>query len=144
MSTSRVVSGQPRRTSVQELRLISESATAAAIEADYRRLAQVTQRAAAPATELPYGDLLPARAQASGTLRRLHETALLLFAERGFHAVSVRDLTGALGLQPSSLYAHVTSKHDLLRDLVRLGHEEHRDQLRLALLDVGSDPGEQL
>src|SRR5262249_40471510 len=114
------------------------------IEADYRRLAQVTQCAAAPATELPYGPVLPARAQASGTLRRLHETALLLFAERGFHAVSVRDLTGALGLQPSSLYAHVTSKHDLLRDLVRLGHEEHRDQLRLSLLDVGSDPGEQL
>jgi AcrR family transcriptional regulator len=58
--------------------------------------------------------------------------------------VSVRDLTGALGMQPSSLYAPVASKQDLLHDLIRLGHEEHRDQLRLALLDVGSDPAEQI
>ena len=70
--------------------------------------------------------------QAEGTLRRLHETALLLFAERGFHAVSVRDLTGSLGMQPSSLYAHLPSKQHLLGDLIRIGHEEHRDPLRLA------------
>jgi len=107
-----------------------------------RRLARITQQAGASAKHV--GSLLPPRAQAEGTLRRLHETALLQFAERGFHAVSVRDLTGSLGMQPSSLYAHLPSKQHLLGDLLRLGHEEHRDQLRLALLEAGNDPLEQI
>ena len=106
------------------------------------RLQRLTQQAGAHAADL--GPLLPPRAQAEGTLRRLHETALLQFAERGFHAVSVRDLTRALGMQPSSLYAHLPSKQHLLGDLIRMGHEEHRDQLRLALLEAGNEPFDQL
>ena len=129
--------------------MISDSATTAAPPAgaevagrDGDRLLRVTQQAGAAATDI--GALLPPRAQAEGTLRRLHETALLQFAERGFHAVSVRDLTGSLGMQPSSLYAHLASKQHLLGELLRIGHEEHRDQLRLALLEAGNDPVEQL
>ena len=124
--------------------MISDSATTLASSAgtDDDRLLRVTQQAGAPAADI--GALLPPRAQAEGTLRRLHETALLQFAERGFHAVSVRDLTGSLGMQPSSLYAHLPSKQHLLGELIRIGHEEHRDQLRLALLEAGNDPVEQL
>jgi AcrR family transcriptional regulator len=120
--------------------MISESAVAG--DRDVSRLARVTRQAgvAAPAV----GPLLPPRAQAAGTRRRLYETALLQFGERGFHAVSVRDLTRELGLQASALYAHVPSKQHLLGELIRIGHEEHRDQLRLALLEVGSDPLEQI
>jgi len=88
--------------------------------------------------------LLPPRATAEGTLRRIYETALLEFGQRGFHAVSVRDITRRVGLQASSLYAHVTSKQQLLADLIRIGHEEHYDRLRLALLEVDSDPREQI
>ena len=122
--------------------MISESATTA-VDPEISRLARITARAGAPAPVEPTG-LLPARSQAAGTLRRLHEVALWQFGERGFHAVSVRDLTRELGLQASSLYAHVASKQDLLADLIRLGHEEHRDQLRLALLEAGSEPAEQI
>jgi len=122
--------------------MISESATAALPGIDYARLARVTEQASAHAADI--GAKLPPRAQAEGTLRRLHETALLQFGERGFHAVSVRDLTGALGLQPSALYAHLPSKQHLLADLIRIGHEEHRDQLRLALLECGNDPFDQV
>jgi AcrR family transcriptional regulator len=107
-----------------------------------RRLVRVTEQAGATAAAI--GSQLPPRAQAEGTLRRLHETALLQFAERGFHAVSVRDLTRALGMQPSSLYSHLPSKQHLLGELLRLGHEEHRDQLRLALLEAGNEPHDQL
>ena len=106
------------------------------------RLVRVTEQSGARASE--FEPVLPPRAQASGTLRRLYETALRQFADRGFHAVSVRDLTGALGMQPSSLYAHLPSKQHLLGALIRLGHEEHRDQLRLALLEAGNDPFEQV
>src|SRR5438067_10364750 len=124
--------------------MISDSATglAASASADDDRLLRVTQQAGAPAADI--GALLPPRAQAEGTLRRLHETALLQFADRGFHAVSVRDLTRSLGMQPSSLYAHLPSKQHLLGELIRIGHEEHRDQLRLALLEAGNDPFDQL
>lgn len=87
---------------------------------------------------------LPGRLQATGTLRRLYETALRLFGERGYHAVSVRHLAGDLGLQASALYAHVPSKQFLLATLIRVGHEEHRDALRLALLEAGSEATEQI
>jgi len=122
--------------------VISESATTA-VDPEISRLARVTARAGAPAHAAD-GGLLPARSQAAGTLRRLYEVALQRFGERGYHAVSVRDLTSELGLQASSLYAHVASKQDLLADLIRLGHEEHRDQLRLAMLEAGAEPADQI
>lgn len=88
--------------------------------------------------------LLPPRAQADGTLRRLQETALVLFADRGYHGVSMRDLAGAAGVGASSVYGHVASKEALLLDLVLLAHDEHREGLRQALLETDVDPGEQL
>src|SRR5690242_11934323 len=112
--------------------------------ADSTRLAAVTEQATHGFEEWADQTLLPPRVLAEGTLRRLYETALILFGQRGFHAVSVRDLTRELGLQASSLYAHVASKQDLLADLIRIGHEEHRDQLRLALLEAGSEPADQI
>jgi AcrR family transcriptional regulator len=122
--------------------VISESAVAASADPGVSRLARVTRRAgAAPVTT---GPLLPANPDLSEATRRFYENALRLFGERGYHAVSVRDLTSALGLQASALYAHASSKQHLLAELIRLGHEVHRDSLRLALLEVGSDPCEQI
>src|SRR3954471_13989564 len=121
-----------------------ELPTTASAERDALRLARVTEQAAQGFDTWAGEALLPPRVQTEGTLRRLYETALVLFGQRGFHAVAVRDLTSALGLQASTLYAHVSSKQDLLADLVRIGHEEHRDTLRLSLLEAGSDPREQI
>jgi AcrR family transcriptional regulator len=89
-------------------------------------------------------ELLPPRAESDGTLRRLQEAALELFAERGYHGVSMRELAAATGVQASSLYEHVPSKEHLLRDLILLAHEEHRGRLREALIETGDDPVEQL
>jgi AcrR family transcriptional regulator len=86
--------------------------------------------------------LLPPRATVEGTRRRLLETALVLFAERGYHGVSVRDVTGLVGVKPSSLYAHFASKEHLLAELVRLGHDEHLTALRDMTRNV--TPSEQL
>ena len=41
-----------------------------------------------------------------------------LFAQRGFHATSVRDIAEALKIKGGSLYAHIESKDDLLWELV--------------------------
>ena len=46
-------------------------------------------------------------------------TARRLFAQRGFHGTSMRDLGKELGLLGSSLYSHVGSKDELLVDVVR-------------------------
>jgi TetR/AcrR family transcriptional regulator, cholesterol catabolism regulator len=44
-----------------------------------------------------------------------------LFAEKGYHGTSMRDLGKELGLLGSSLYAHVESKQDLLVSVVEEG-----------------------
>jgi TetR/AcrR family transcriptional regulator, cholesterol catabolism regulator len=46
-----------------------------------------------------------------------------LFADRGYHGTSMRDLGRELGLHGSSLYSHITSKEDLLVDVVMRGAE---------------------
>lgn len=89
--------------------------------------------------------LLPPRARADGTRRRVLEAALVLFAERGYHGVSMRDLAAEVGMRASSLYVHVPSKEDLLLQLILLGHEEHRDGMRRGVLDAaGGSPSAQL
>ncbi|MPZ52057.1 MAG: TetR family transcriptional regulator [Acidimicrobiia bacterium] len=59
------------------------------------------------------------------TLRRSREdvvkAAARLFAERGYHGTSMRDLGRELGLLGSSLYSHVSSKEDLLVEVVEMG-----------------------
>lgn len=44
-----------------------------------------------------------------------------LFAQRGFHGTSMRDLGGELGLLGSSLYSHVGGKNELLVEVIRAG-----------------------
>ena len=55
------------------------------------------------------------------TRKDVVEAAGRLFAERGYHGTSMRDLGKELGLLGSSLYAHVDSKQDLLVDVVEEG-----------------------
>jgi AcrR family transcriptional regulator len=90
------------------------------------------------------GDGLPARDDLTPARRRLFTTALRLFSEQGYHAVSVRDITDELGQRPGALYAHAESKQHLLYELVRIGVTEHRDRLRLAVLEAGADPVDQV
>ena len=86
---------------------------------------------------------LPATEKA-GTYRRILEEALVLFAQRGFHGTSVRDIASAVGVQIAAIYVHFPSKGHVLAELCRLGHEEHLRSLRTALLDAGSNAADQL
>jgi AcrR family transcriptional regulator len=97
---------------------------------------------AAPQMELI--GLLPERPELSTARARLFATALVLFGERGYHGVSVRDITDALGQKPGAIYAHVQSKQNLLFELVKIGHAEHRDRLRAALDGAAPDPESQI
>jgi AcrR family transcriptional regulator len=88
--------------------------------------------------------LLPARPELSAARARLFGTAVVLFGQRGYHGVSVRDITDALGQKPGAIYAHVQSKQELLFEIVRIGHSEHRDRIRAALLEAGTEPVDQV
>ena len=87
---------------------------------------------------------LPAAAMRDGTAGRILGAALVLFARRGFHGTSIRDIGDELGLKPANLYAYFESKEHLLAELVRVGHEEHHAALRSALIAAGAGPVEQL
>lgn len=57
----------------------------------------------------------PARAPRQDNRRiQLMDAAAALFAENGFHAVSMRDIAKKTGMLPGSMYYHFPSKDDLL------------------------------
>ena len=66
-----------------------------------------------------------------------------LFAERGFHGTSMRDLGEAMGLLGSSLYAHIGSKNELLVEVIASGAERF-SALAERVGSSGAAPGERL
>jgi len=57
-------------------------------------------------------------ARAPSRANDVHEAALTLFAERGYHGTSMKDIAAALRLQAQSLYNHVAAKQDLLTEVM--------------------------
>lgn len=66
-----------------------------------------------------------------------------LFASRGYHGTSMRDLGKELGLHGSSLYSHISSKEDLLVEVVQRGAELFEASATDAARPAGT-PSEQL
>ena len=50
---------------------------------------------------------------------RIREAALRLFAERGYAAVSMRQIAAEVGVQAGALYNYTSDKQSLLADLMR-------------------------
>jgi TetR/AcrR family transcriptional regulator, cholesterol catabolism regulator len=61
-----------------------------------------------------------------------------LFADRGYHGTSMRDLGKELGLLGSSLYSHVSSKQDLLVEVVEEGARLFEESAERALAVEGT------
>lgn len=51
----------------------------------------------------------------------LTREAARLFAEKGYHGTSIGDIAEAMGVQKGSVYAHITSKQDLLWEIASDG-----------------------
>lgn len=61
------------------------------------------------------------------TKEKILKEALRLFAQNGYEAVSVRDISGALGMTQSALYKHYGSKRDIFDCIVeRMEAEDAR------------------
>lgn len=52
------------------------------------------------------------------TRDQILEAAAQIFSEKGFHAASMRDIADAVDLRKASLYHHVSSKQEILVDLL--------------------------
>ncbi|RPI26060.1 MAG: TetR/AcrR family transcriptional regulator [Actinobacteria bacterium] len=65
------------------------------------------------------------------------EAAGRLFAARGYHGTSMRDLGRELGMLGSSLYSHVDGKQDLLVEVVERGAGLFQASADVALLAPG-------
>ncbi|MGB3605825.1 MAG: TetR/AcrR family transcriptional regulator [Psychroserpens sp.] len=46
------------------------------------------------------------------------KTAAKLFKEKGYSAVTMRDLAKAMGIKAASLYNHISSKQDILKTII--------------------------
>ncbi|MGF1664690.1 MAG: TetR/AcrR family transcriptional regulator [Acidimicrobiia bacterium] len=63
-----------------------------------------------------------------------------LFADKGYHGTSMRDLGRELGLHGSSLYSHISSKEDLLVDVVMRGADLFEAAARSAVAKADDPP----
>ena len=69
----------------------------------------------------------------------LLDAAAALFAERGYHAASTRELAAAVGMLPGSIYYHFPSKGDLLLAVYAEGVTRIEAAVRAAIEGV-EDP----
>ncbi len=68
------------------------------------------------------------------------DSASRLFSERGYHATSMRDLAGDLGMQGGSLYAHISGKEELLIEIVNVASRQFDEALfTLSGLELPAD-----
>lgn len=83
----------------------------------------------------------------TAAIRHSRETVIKaagkLFARRGYHGTSMRDLGNELGLLKSSIYSHVASKEDLLLEVVKRAERLFNKAARNAL-ETSSEAGPQL
>lgn len=71
---------------------------------------------------------------------RVLDAAEKLFGERGYAAVTLRDIAQALGLNHASLYHHVPGgKEELYVEVMQRGLKRHHDGLEAAIAGAGAD-----
>ena len=72
------------------------------------------------------------------TKDKIMDVALHMFSERGYEAVSIRDICGEVGIKESTLYYHFKNKKDILDSLVAK-FREHIDGLLSHLDEIPQD-----
>jgi TetR/AcrR family transcriptional regulator, cholesterol catabolism regulator len=73
------------------------------------------------------------------TKERIVEAAVDLFHRQGYNATSLRQIADDVGLQVGSLYNHMSSKEQLLFDIMRDVMEELIEHTEEEMASVGSD-----
>ncbi len=79
--------------------------------------------------------------QPAGTRNLILESALELFADRGYEGVSVQDIAAAVGIKAASLYAHFPGKEGIFRDVFALALGRWRETAEKCMA-LASGPGQ--
>jgi AcrR family transcriptional regulator len=66
------------------------------------------------------------------------KTAAKLFKEKGYSAVTMRDLAKAMGIKAASLYNHINSKQDILKEIIISLAEAFTEGMKLIKSSEGS------
>lgn len=70
--------------------------------------------------------------QETSNKEKIIRTAVVLFAERGFSAVSQREIAAAVGIKAASIYNHFASKDAILEEIIKRLSRDLEEQLRSA------------
>ena len=73
------------------------------------------------------------------TRDKIMDVALHMFSERGYEAVSIRDICGEVGIKESTLYYHFKNKKDILDSLIEK-FREHIDSLLVHVDEITAEP----
>jgi AcrR family transcriptional regulator len=92
------------------------------------------------------GAALPKPTKSELTRRAILEAAARLFRQRGYAAVSLRDIAEAVGMKTGSLYYHFPSKESLVEEILTLGTQGAMEASRRAVAALGAnaDPVDKL
>lgn len=71
------------------------------------------------------------------TKEKIMDVALHMFSERGYEAVSIRDICGEVGIKESTLYYHFKNKMDILDSLIAK-FKEHIEGLLIHIYEMPS------
>ena len=80
------------------------------------------------------------RKRLSGEERRaaILESALAVFADRGYHAASIDDIAREGGISKALIYEHFSSKQQLYAELIELHADELFARIATAIAEAGS------
>jgi AcrR family transcriptional regulator len=77
--------------------------------------------------------------KSQATRRTILQAAAALFREKGYAAVSLRDIATAVGMKAGSLYYHFANKEALVWEILELGTQGAFDAAKAASLALGKD-----
>ena len=69
--------------------------------------------------------------------QEIRDAAAVVFHEKGYESTSIQDIADSVGILKGSLYYYITSKEDLLFEIIQDVHETARKNLRLSQPDEG-------
>lgn len=78
------------------------------------------------------------------TKEEILDAAAQIFRIKGYHATSMSDIAGAVNLQKASLYHHVSSKQEILLELLDQALELLTEQISNIARDESLQPDEKL
>ena len=67
------------------------------------------------------------------TKRKIFETSMQLFAQKGYDATSVEEITATVGVAKGTLYYHFSSKEEIFQFLIEEGVKLLKNSITIKL-----------